>query len=55
MDVAPESSHSPVVYPVAIIKESKNIQAAEQVLQFLLTKEAQAIFQRDGFTPLSRK
>jgi molybdate transport system substrate-binding protein len=53
VDVAPESSHSPVVYPVAIIKESKNTQAAKQVLQFLFTAEAQAIFQRNGFVPLN--
>lgn len=53
--IAPENTYSPIVYPVAIIKQSKNIQAAKQVLQFLLTKEAQAIFQRNGFTPLNRK
>jgi molybdate transport system substrate-binding protein len=55
VDVAPENTYSSVVYPVAIIKESKNIQAAEQVLQFLLSAEAQTIFQRNGFTPLDRK
>jgi molybdate transport system substrate-binding protein len=55
VDVALESTHSPVVYPVAIIKESKNLQAAEQVLQFLFTKEAQAIFQRNGFVTLNSK
>jgi molybdate transport system substrate-binding protein len=55
VDVAPESSYSPVVYPVAIIKESKNIPTAEQVLQFLFTKEAQAVFQRNGFVPLKNK
>jgi molybdate transport system substrate-binding protein len=54
VDVAPESIYSPVVYPVAIIKESKNIPTAKQVLQFLFTKEAQAVFQRNGFLPLDR-
>jgi molybdate transport system substrate-binding protein len=53
VDVARESSHSPVVYPVAIIKESKNIQAAQQVLQFLLSAEAQTIFQRNGFVSIN--
>jgi ABC-type molybdate transport system substrate-binding protein len=43
-----------VVYPVAIIKESKNIPTAEQVLQFLFTKEAQAVVQQNGFLPLDR-
>ncbi|MEN9565575.1 MAG: hypothetical protein RLZZ69_771 [Cyanobacteriota bacterium] len=55
VDIAPENSYSPIVYPVAIIKESNNIQAAKQVLQFLLTKEAQAVFQRNGFVPLNNK
>lgn len=55
VDVAPENTYSSVIYPVAIIKESKNIQAAQQVLQFLLSAEAQTIFQRNGFTPLNRK
>jgi molybdate transport system substrate-binding protein len=53
VDIAPDNSYSPIVYPVAIIKESNNIQAAEQVLQFLLTKEAQAVFQRNGFVTLN--
>ena len=53
VDTAPPSAYSPVVYPVAIMKESKNIQAAEQMLQFLLSDEAQAIFQRNGFLPSS--
>lgn len=54
VDIAPENSYSPIVYPVAIIKESNNIQAAKQVLQFLLSTEAQAIFQRNGFVSLDR-
>lgn len=45
--------YSPVVYPVAVIKDSKNTQAARQMLQFLFTPEAQAIFKRHGFIPLS--
>ena len=53
VDTAPPSVYSPVVYPAAIVKESKNIQAAEQMLQFLLSDEAQAIFQRNGFLPSS--
>ena len=53
VDTAPPSAYSSVVYPAAIVKESKNIQAAEQMLQFLVSDEAQAIFQRNGFLPPS--
>ena len=53
IDVAPASAYSSVVYPAAVVRESNNIQAAEQMLQFLLSDEAQAIFQRHGFLPSS--
>lgn len=49
VDIAPQTSYSPVVYPVAIIKESQNLQAAQQMMQFLFSPQAQAIFQRHGF------
>ena len=48
---APENTYSPVVYPVAILKESRNTKAARQMLQFLFTAEAQNIFKRYGFIP----
>ncbi|MEL6494554.1 MAG: molybdate ABC transporter substrate-binding protein [Cyanobacteria bacterium J06623_7] len=48
---APETVSSPVVYPAAVVRDSQNIPAAQQMLQFLLSEEAQAIFQRHGFLP----
>ena len=51
VDVPPESAYSAVVYPVAVMRESKNILAAEQLLEFLFSAEAQAAFQRYGFLP----
>ncbi len=51
--IAPEKTYSPVVYPIAIIKDSDNHQAAQQMLQFLLTTEAQAVFQQHGFIPIN--
>ena len=53
--IAPETIHSPVVYPVAITKESKNLQAARQMLEFLFTTEAQAVFERHGFISVESK
>lgn len=45
--------YSPVVYPVAVVKDSKNTLAAKQMLQFLFSPEAQAIFKRYGFISIS--
>ena len=47
--IAPETIHSPVVYPIAITKESKNVEAAMQMVEFLFTPQAQAVFERHGF------
>ena len=46
---APEGSHTPVVYPVAVIKNSKNPAAAKQFAAFLLSPEAGVIFRKYGF------
>ena len=51
---APEKTHSPVVYPVAIVKDSNNSQAAKQMLEFLFTPEAGAIFEKHGFTSIGK-
>ncbi len=50
---APEKSHSPIIYPVAVIKDSNHPQAAEQMLQFLFSPEAQAIFKQYGFVSIN--
>lgn len=46
---APENSHSPIVYPLAILKDSKNPDIAREFTQFLLSKTAQTIFKKYGF------
>jgi molybdate transport system substrate-binding protein len=46
---APENSHDPVIYPVAVIKDSKNPAAARAFLDFLSGEQASAIFQKYGF------
>ena len=51
--VAPKGSHSPIVYPVAIVKGSNNLEAAKRFLAFLRTREAALIFARYRFVPLS--
>lgn len=46
---APQNLHSPIVYPVAVLKSSKNATAARDYLQFLTSNTARSIFQKYGF------
>lgn len=48
--IAPSSSHAPVLYPVAVIKDSKNADAAEEFVQFLSSDAAEEVFAEYGFT-----
>jgi molybdate transport system substrate-binding protein len=48
---ASEDSHSPVVYPAALIKSSKNLAGAKMFLEFLSGEKARAVFQKYGFIP----
>jgi molybdate transport system substrate-binding protein len=50
---APEKSHLPVVYPVAVIKNSKEPAAARAFEDFLFGAQARAIFRKNGFMPAS--
>ncbi|MGA8014028.1 MAG: molybdate ABC transporter substrate-binding protein [Candidatus Acidiferrales bacterium] len=47
---APAKSHSPVIYPAAVIKASKNPAAARAFLDFLAGPCGRAVFQKYGFT-----
>ncbi len=47
--VAPENLHSPIVYPIAVLKNSKNSQAALDYEQFLASDAARNIFKKHGF------
>ena len=42
-------SHSPIIYPIAIAKDSKNPEAAQNFIQFLLSNQAKNIFTNYGF------
>lgn len=52
--MAPEDSHSPVIYPVAVIKGSDDPSGATDFIQFLLGSQAQAILERYGFSPAGK-
>ncbi|NJQ98813.1 MAG: molybdate ABC transporter substrate-binding protein [Hydrococcus sp. CSU_1_8] len=45
---APENMHSPIVYPIAVLKSSKNLQVAKTYEQFLSSNEAKTIFEKFG-------
>jgi len=47
---APAGSHSPVVYPAAVLKGAKDAQAAKAFLAYLSAPEAVAVFEKIGFT-----
>lgn len=46
---APSDSHAPVIYPAAIIKSSKNMDAAKDFMNFLTDDSAKAVFEKYGF------
>jgi molybdate transport system substrate-binding protein len=48
---APENSHAPVVYPVAVIKTSHDPSAARGFVGFLLGPQARGVFVKFGFVP----
>lgn len=44
-----EESHEPIIYPAAIIKDSKNPETAEGFLNFITTNKAKEVFEKHGF------
>ena len=47
---APANSHKPVIYPVAVIKTTKNPAAAKAFEDFLSSSQGRAIFEKYGFS-----
>jgi molybdate transport system substrate-binding protein len=46
---APAESHEPIIYPAAVVRQSKNSARARAFLDFLLSDEAQATLRSKGF------
>ena len=53
--IAPETSHSPVIYPIAVIKDSDTPEVAIELIEFLTTPEAQAVFEEYGFATMNNE
>ncbi|NMG11394.1 molybdate ABC transporter substrate-binding protein [Brasilonema sp. UFV-L1] len=47
--VADDKSHAPIVYPMAVLKSSKNVDAAKEFVKFLSGDSAQAVLKKYGF------
>lgn len=47
---APEGLHKPVIYPAAVLRASKNLDAARKFMKFLQGEKAKAIFKKYRFT-----
>ena len=47
---APEASHKEVSYPIAMIKDSRNKEAAEEFMDFASSDEAKEVLEGYGFT-----
>ncbi len=52
-DTAAEDTHSPIVYPMGIVKTDSNQDAAQAFVDFLSTQAAKDVFAKYGFTPIS--
>lgn len=52
VDVFPDDTHPPIIYPIAITAATKNADAAKAFIDYLKTPEAHAFFTKQGFTIL---
>ena len=46
---ADEKYHSPIIYPLAVVKRSKSVDAAKEFSQFLSSDQAKSVFKKYGF------
>lgn len=46
---AEENSHDPILYPIAVIKESSQKSAAQEFVNLVTSAEGQSILARQGF------
>jgi molybdate transport system substrate-binding protein len=47
--IADEKLHSPIRYPIAVLKSSKSIEASKRYVEFLRSDIAKAVFRKYGF------
>ena len=49
---APDDSHDPILYPIAVVKDSRNVDAAQKFIDLVLSPEGQNILLKYGFVPV---
>jgi molybdate transport system substrate-binding protein len=49
---APEGSHAPILYPIAVVKDAGNRKGAQSFIDLALSKTGQAILKKYGFLGL---
>jgi len=47
--IAPDASHPPIIYPIALVKGTKNENLAKSFLSLILSEEGKRVFQKFGF------
>ncbi|MBP2667350.1 MAG: molybdenum transporter, periplasmic molybdate-binding protein, partial [Firmicutes bacterium] len=52
---APPGSHSPIIFPGAVLANSKQPKAAETFLTYLSSTEGMKVFEKYGFNPLTKQ
>ncbi len=50
---APETSHKPIIYPIAVVKGTKNEKAAKSFIAFVTSNEGRKILSKYGFKPIA--
>lgn len=50
--IAPDGSHSPIVYPAVVVKSSSNKELATEFIKYLKSDEAKKVFEKYGFKPV---
>lgn len=51
---APPESHKPVIYPIGIVKDSKNEATAKTFIALILSEDGGKILQKYGFEPIRK-
>jgi molybdate transport system substrate-binding protein len=52
---APAASHDPISYPIAVIRNTKNLNEARAFLEFLESAYARGVFEKYGFTSAEKQ
>ena len=50
---APEASHKPIIYPIAVVKGTKNEKAAKGFISLVTSDEGRKILSKYGFKPIT--